>query len=146
MAPVPPGSYSGGAIVLLSDGRRTTGPDPVDAAQVAARLGVRVFTVGFGTPNGQIPGFEGYSFFARVDEEALKAVARITEAEYFKATSAQELKGIYQELSSQFTLERRDTEVSALLAAAAATLLLAALALSWRWFGLGAQAFGPAKD
>lgn len=141
MAPMPPGSYTGGAIVLLSDGRRTTGPDPVDAAQVAARLGVRVYTVGFGTPNGQIPGFEGYSFFARVDEEALKAMAQITEAEYFKATSAQELKGIYQKLSSQFSLERRDTEVSALLTAAAAALLLAAVGLSWRWFGSGTPGF-----
>lgn len=132
--PVPPGSYTGGAIVLLSDGRRTIGPDPVDAAQAAARLGVRVYTVGFGTPNGRIPGYEGYSFFARVDEEALQAVAQVTEAEYFKASSAQELKGIYQKLSSQFTLERRDTEISALFAAAALLLTLLALLLSWKWF------------
>ncbi len=141
IAAVPPGSYTGGAIVLLSDGRRTIGPDPVDAAQVAARLGVRVYTVGFGTPNGRIPGYEGYSFFTQVDETSLKAVAQITEAEYFKASSAQELKGIYQKLSSQFTLERRDTEVSALFAAAATALLMLAIGLSWRWFASGAAGF-----
>lgn len=135
--PVPPGSYTGGAIVLLSDGRRTIGPDPVDAAKVAANLGVRVYTVAFGTPNGQIPGYEGYSFFARVDEESLKAMAQITEAEFFKASSAEELQKIYQQLSSQFTLEKRDTEISALLAATAALLVLLALGLSWRWFGAG---------
>lgn len=148
-APPPPvaaGSYTAGAIILLSDGRRTTGPDPVEAAQVAANLGVRVYTVGFGTPHGQIPGYEGYSFFARVDEESLKAVADITEAEYFKATSAQELKGIYQQLSSQFTLERRDTEISALLAAAALLLTLLALLLSWKWFGLQGLAVRPTSQ
>ena len=59
--PEPPGSYKGGAIVLLSDGRRTTGPDPLEAARKAADLGVRVYTVGYGTPNGFIPGNEGYS-------------------------------------------------------------------------------------
>lgn len=143
LAPAPPGSYTGGAIVLLSDGRRTIGPDPVDAAQLAARLGVRVYTVGFGTANGRIPGYEGYSFFTQVDETALKAVAQITEAEYFKATSAQELQGIYQQLSSQFTLERRDTEVSALFAAAAAALLLLAIGLSWAWFRVGLPVLRP---
>lgn len=137
ITPVPPGSFTGGAIVLLSDGRRTIGPDPLDAAKVAANLGVRVYTVGFGTPNGQIPGYEGYSFFTQVDEESLKGVAQITEAEYFKASSAQELKGIYQHLSAQFTLERRDTEISALLAAGAALTLLLAFALSGLWFGVG---------
>ena len=138
IVPVPPGSYTGGAIVLLSDGRRTTGPDPLEAAKLAANLGVRVYTVGFGTPNGFIPGYEGYSFFTQVDEETLKAVANVTEAEYFKAGTAEELKKVYEHLSSQFTLERKDTEVSALMAGAALMLLLLALALSVRWFRAGA--------
>ena len=135
---MPPGSYTGGAIVLLSDGRRTTGPDPLEAAKLAANLGVRVYTVGFGTPNGYIPGYEGYSFFTQVDEETLRSVANITEAEYFKAGSADELKKIYEHLSTQFTLERKDTEVSALMAGAALLLLLLALGLSVRWFRAGA--------
>jgi len=59
-------------VVLLSDGRRTTGSDSVEAARQAARLGVRVHTVAFGTPEGFIPGFEGLSFYARVDEETLR--------------------------------------------------------------------------
>jgi len=138
-APEPPGSYKGGAIVLLSDGRRTTGPDPLAAARKAADLGVRVYTVGFGTPNGFIPGYEGYSFFTQVDEEALKAVAKITEADYFKAGSAEDLKKVYQHLSTQFTLEKRDTEITALLAGAALFLTVLALALSALWFRLGPQ-------
>jgi Ca-activated chloride channel family protein len=137
--PEPPGSYKGGAIVLLSDGRRTTGPDPLEAARKAADLGVRVYTVGFGTPNGFIPGYEGYSFFTQVDEEALKAVAKITEADYFKAGSAEDLKKVYQHLSTQFTLEKRDTEITSLLAGVALIFILMAIALSGLWFRLGPQ-------
>jgi Ca-activated chloride channel family protein len=136
-APEPPGSFTGGAIVLLTDGRRTAGPDPLWAAQKAADLGVRVYTVGFGTPHGFIPGFEGYSFFTQVDEESLKAVAKITEAEYFKAGSAEDLKKVYQHLSNQFTLEKRDTEITALLSGAALLLIALALLLSAMWFRIG---------
>ena len=136
-SPEPPGSYKGGAIVLLTDGRRTTGPDPLMAAKKAADLGVRVYTVGFGTPNGFIPGYEGYSFFTQVDEEALKAVAKITEADYFKAGSAEDLKKVYQHLSTQFTLEKRDTEVTSLLAGLALLLIFVALILSTVWFRMG---------
>ncbi|MEY3521747.1 MAG: hypothetical protein RLZZ177_2462 [Pseudomonadota bacterium] len=135
--PEPPGSFTGGAIVLLTDGRRTAGPDTLWAAQKAADLGVRVYTVGFGTPNGFIPGFEGYSFFTRVDEESLKAVAKITEAEYFKAGSAEDLKKVYQYLSNQFALEKRDTEITALLSGAALIMIALALILSAKWFRMG---------
>jgi Ca-activated chloride channel family protein len=131
---VAPGSFAGGAIVLLSDGRRTHGPDPVAAARRAADLGVRVYTVGFGTPHGTIPGYDGWSFYVRVDEETLKAVARVTEAEYFHAATAEDLRKVYQGLSSRFALERRDTEISALFAAAAAFLLILAAVLSQLWF------------
>jgi Ca-activated chloride channel family protein len=131
---VAPGSFSGGAIVLLSDGRRTHGPDPIAAARRAADLGVRVYTVGFGTPNGTIPGYEGWSFYVRVDEETLKAVARITEAEYFHAATAEDLRKVYAGLSSRFALERRDTEIAALFAAASALLLILSVMLSQIWF------------
>ncbi|MFZ4743972.1 MAG: VWA domain-containing protein [Betaproteobacteria bacterium] len=135
--PEPAGSYKGGAIVLLTDGRRTTGPDPIAAAKKAADLGVRVYTVGFGTPNGFIPGYEGYTFYTQVDEEALKAVAKITEADYFKAGSADDLKQVYKHLSTQFTMEKRDTEITALLAGLALLLIFLALGLSAFWFKIG---------
>ncbi len=134
LAARPPGSYAGGAIVLLSDGRRTSGPDPVAVAHLAARQGVRVYTVAFGTPNGQIPGYEGYSFFARVDEEALKAVADITAGEFFRAASAQDLRQVYQHLTQQFTLETRESEVSVLFALASLLCVLLAWVLAARWF------------
>jgi Ca-activated chloride channel family protein len=56
--PVAPGSYTSAAIILLTDGQRTTGPDSIDAARMAADRGVRIFTVGFGTKSGETIGFE----------------------------------------------------------------------------------------
>src|SRR5205085_2872015 len=50
--PVPPGSNPNAAIILLTDGRRTIGPDPLQAARMAADRGVRVYTVGFGNAQG----------------------------------------------------------------------------------------------
>ena len=134
--PVPVGSYTGGVIVLLSDGRRTTGPDPVEAAKMAADRGVRVFTVGFGTKEGAaMPGWGGgYSYWMRLDEDALKAVAKRTGGEYFQASNANDLKQVYEHLGTKFALERQETEVSALFSAGAAAMLILAALLSMLWF------------
>jgi Ca-activated chloride channel family protein len=104
---------------------------------MAANLGVRVFTVGFGTEEGGTIGFEGWSAYVRLDEEALKAVAEITRGEYYRAGTAEDLKKVYRELTRQLVLEKKDTEIAFIFAAAAALLLIAALALSLRWFGRG---------
>lgn len=132
--PVPPGSYPSGAIILLSDGRRTTGPDPLEVAKLVADRGVRVYTVGFGTLEGGVIGFGGWSAYVRLDEDTLKAIAEITKGEYFYAGTAVDLKKVYQALTAKLVLEKRHTEVTAFFGAAAA--LFAALAgfLSLLWF------------
>ena len=101
--PVEPGSYSSAAIILLTDGQRTTGPDSVEAAKMAADRGVKVYTVGIGTKEGETIGFEGWSMRVRLDEETLKQVAAITRAEYFYAGTAQDLKKVYQSLGSRLS-------------------------------------------
>jgi Ca-activated chloride channel family protein len=132
--PVPPGSYASGAIVLLTDGQRTTGPDSIQMARLAAERGVRIYTVGVGTPKGTIVGIEGWSMRVGLDEETLKAVADITRGEYFYAGTAVDLKKIYESLRSRLVLERKRTEVTALFAAAAALLVVVSAALSLAWF------------
>jgi Ca-activated chloride channel family protein len=132
--PVPPGSNSSSAIVLLTDGRRTTGPDPLEAAKMAADRGIRVFTVGFGSAGGGPAVIEGYSIFMMFDEETLKAIAGLTRAEYFHASSADELTKVYEALSSKFVLTKEEREVTALFAALAALLTLISAALSLVWF------------
>jgi Ca-activated chloride channel family protein len=133
--PVAPGSYPSAVIILMSDGRRTTGPDPRDAAKWAADHGVRVYTVGFGTEQGGLIGFEGWSAYVRLDEETLKAVADITRAEYFRAGTSEDLKKVYRQLNRKLVLEKKDTEIAFAFAAAAAVMLTAALGLSLLWFG-----------
>jgi Ca-activated chloride channel family protein len=132
--PVPPGSYPSAVIILLTDGQRTTGPDPLEAAKLAADRGVRVFTVGIGTKEGEVIGFEGWSMRVRLDEDTLKQVANITQGEYFYAGTAVDLKKVYENLNSRLVLEKKETEVSALFAGAGALLALVAAALSVLWF------------
>ena len=133
--PVPPGSYTSAAIIMLTDGQRTTGVDPVDAAKMAADRGVKVYTVGVGTVDGEIIGFEGWSMRVRLDEDTLKDIAQMTAGEYFYAGTAQDLKKVYQSLSSRLTLEKKETEVTALFSLAGALLALLAGGLSLLWFG-----------
>ena len=132
--PVPPGSYSSAAIILLTDGQRTTGPDSLEAAKMAADRGVRIFTVGFGTKGGETIGFEGWSMRVRLDEETLKAIASVTRGEYFYAGTANDLKKVYESLNARFLLEKKDMEISALFAAAAAVTALVSGVLSLLWF------------
>jgi Ca-activated chloride channel homolog len=132
--PVPPGSYTSAAIILLTDGQRTTGVDPLEAAQLAANKGVRVYTVGIGTKEGETIGFEGWSMRVRLDEDSLKAISSRTQAEYFYAGTAEDLKKVYSTLSSRLTVEKKETEVTALLALAGALLALLAGVLSMWWF------------
>ena len=132
--PVPPGSYGAGAIILLTDGQRTTGPDSIEAAKMAADRGVRIYTVGLGTVNGEVIGFEGWSFRVRLDEDTLKQVASLTRGEYFYAGTATDLNKVYETLNTRLILETRETEVSALVSAIAALLALLAGVLSLVWF------------
>ncbi|MCJ7798309.1 MAG: VWA domain-containing protein [Polaromonas sp.] len=132
--PVTPGSFPSAAIILLTDGQRTTGVDSLEAAKAAADRGVRVYTVGVGTVQGETIGFEGWSMRVRLDEETLKGIARATQAEYFYAGTAGDLKKVYETLSSRLTVEKKETEISALLALLAAALALVSAALSLLWF------------
>jgi len=133
--PVQPGSYPSAAIIMLTDGQRTTGPDPLDAAKMAAERGVRVYTVGMGTTSGEIIGFEGWSMRVRLDEETLKNISVLTHGEYFYAGTADDLKKVYESLSSRIVVERKETEVTALFAAVGALLAVLAAGLSVWWFG-----------
>ena len=132
--PVAPGSYGSGAIILLTDGQRTTGVDTMEAAKLAADRGVRIYTVGIGTVDGETIGFEGWSMRVRLDEETLKGVATKTGGDYFYAGTAADLQKVYEKLSSRLTMEKKETEISGLLALAAAALSIISAALSLLWF------------
>jgi Ca-activated chloride channel homolog len=129
-----PGSEKSAAIVLLTDGAATGGPDPVAVARLAAGRGVRVFTVGLGTEEGAVVELDGISMRVQIDEERLQEVADVTRARYFRAGDADELRAIYRDVSARLVLETRETEISAAFVAAAALLALLAAGASLFWF------------
>lgn len=138
ITPVPPGSYASAAIILLSDGRRTTGIDTLEAAKMAADRGVRIYVVGLGVQDGEVPGGEGMAIYLKLDEPTLREVARMTGGEYHHAGTAEKLRTVYQNLGSRMQVQSRETELAPLLAVAAAALVIAAAALSLLWFGRSA--------
>lgn len=131
VAPVAPGSYASAAIVLLSDGRRTTGVDTLAAAKLAADRGVRIYVVGLGTVEGDAPDTPIY---LQLDEPTLREVARMTAGEYHHAATAETLRAVYRNLGSRMQVLSRETEISALSAMVSALLATAAAALSLLWF------------
>jgi Ca-activated chloride channel family protein len=135
ITPVAPGSYNSAAILLLSDGRRTTGVDTLEAAKMAADRGVRIHVVGLGTVDGPVGGGEGLAIYMQLDEPTLREVARMTGGEYHHAGTAEELRSVYQDLGSRMQVQTRETEITALLAMAAAVLVLASAGLAALWFG-----------
>ncbi|MFH1069317.1 MAG: VWA domain-containing protein [Candidatus Glassbacteria bacterium] len=132
--PVPAGSYGSAVIILLTDGQSNVGPDPIESARIAADRGVRIYTVGFGTAEGESLRFEGWSMRVRLNEAALKQIAELTKGEYYFAGTAADLKKVYQTLSARLVFETRETEITALFSAAAAVLALLAALLSVLWY------------
>jgi Ca-activated chloride channel family protein len=132
--PVKPGSYKSAAVILLTDGQNSAGPDPVSAARLAAERGLRIYTVGFGTENGEISWGGGVSMRVGLDEPQLRKIAELTGAEYFRAASAAELKNVYRSLSTTAILEKRSTEITAIFCAAGVLALVMAGLLSLLWF------------
>lgn len=131
-----PGSYAAGAIVLFSDGESNAGPAALQAAQLAASHGVRIYTVGVGTLEGVVLKADGWSARVKLDEPVLKQVAEATGAEYFRLEDASRLKTVYRAINAKLAHGKRDqVEVTAFFAALGALLATCAGLLSLWWFG-----------
>jgi Ca-activated chloride channel homolog len=135
VTPVAPGSYASAAIILLTDGRRTTGIDTLEAAKLAADRGVRIDVIGLGTVRGEGWTSDGMPMYLQLDEPTLREVARMTGGEYHHAGSAEQLQSVYQGLGSRVQLMRRETELGGPMSLFAALLAGAAGVLSMLWFG-----------
>ena len=161
--PVPKGDYAPDIIVVLTDGVSNTGPLPTDAAKQAADRGIRVYTIGFGTPNGA-PDFGGFGgngsnnnnggnnggfgggnggglfggggFRMGIDDVVLKQVADMTGGKYYSATSASELESVFENLPTYLIIKHETSEISVLFTAAGGLLALLAIGLSLVWHPL----------
>ena len=155
--PVPKGAYVPDIIVLLTDGASNTGPRPTDAAQQAVDRGIRIYTIGFGTPNGSEfascqssdpfggfggPfGFGGFSggfggFRRGIDEATLKQIASMTGGQYYSASSAGELQNVFRSLPTYLITKHETTEISVIFTALGAFLAVLAVWLALRWHPL----------
>lgn len=89
-------------IILLTDGSNNSGEiSPEAAAEIAKEYGVRVYAIGVGTNNPTAPypyGGEVINVPVEIDETSLQNIAEITNGKYYRATSKEELAGIYADI------------------------------------------------
>lgn len=125
------------AIVLLSDGKTTVGSDPVEAARVAGRYKIRIYTVALGTSDATVPNPNpfGSPLSVAPDPETLRRISRVSGGRAFTAEDDQQLSSIYKTLGSQLGTRKQKKEVTASFAIGGLILLLGAAAASMRWAG-----------
>ncbi len=133
--PVPDGVHAPAAIVLLTDGENNQAPDPVEAAQVAADRGVRIFTVGIGSVEGTTLEVEGFKVHSRLDEPVLRQVSEMTDGAYFAADDPDELSAIYDRIDTKLVTKPEPMEVTSLFAGVGLLVLLVGGVASLAWLG-----------
>jgi len=124
-----------GAIVLLSDGKATSGADPAGVARMAQQSKVPIYTVALGTQEGTIITPDGQQLNVPPDLDALREIAAISGGKFFDAPSAEALQSAYADLGSRLGTEDEQREVTSAFAGGALILLLAGAALGLLWFG-----------
>lgn len=132
--PVPSGMYSSAVIVLLTDGENNMSPDPLAAAQAAADLGVRIHSIGIGSPVGTILEVNGFTVFTKLDEPTLQLVSQMTGGTYFNATNEAELETIYKNIDPQLVIKEEEMEVTSIFAGVGILTLLVGGMISLLWF------------
>jgi Ca-activated chloride channel family protein len=132
--PVPQGTHTSADIVLLTDGENNENPDPLVAAQTAANRGVRIYTVGIGSPQGTNLHINGFIVHTQLDEETLQQISQVTGGTYYNAQSEQDLIKIYNNLNPQLVVTPEMTEVTSIFAGASILLMLIGGMFSLLWF------------
>ena len=124
------------AIVLMSDGQSNMGPELIKMAELAASHEVKVYTVGIGTPEGDVVQIQGRSMRVKLEDEALKKVANITQGTYYKADSTESLAKIYDQLGYRLRFEKRAlSEITSYLALLGMAFILMACLRNFSRFG-----------
>lgn len=126
----PIGYYGGTAIVLLTDGENTSGPDPVNLADLASAAGVKIYTIGLGSAAGTVLEIGGFSIATHLDEDSLKQIAEISGGTYYNATDATSLSQVYDSVQLNWVSRSVPHEVTSLVAGVATLLLLAGAVVS----------------
>ena len=126
----PIGYYGGTAIVLLTDGENTSGPDPLNLADLASAAGVKIYTIGLGSAAGTVLEIGGFSIATHLDEDTLKQISEISGGTYYNATDATSLSQVYDSVQLNWVSRSVPHEVTSLVAGIATLLLLAGAVVS----------------
>ena len=129
------GYYGSAAIVLLSDGENTSGPDPVQMAKLSSVAGVKIYPIGIGDPNGTVVDIDGFKVATALDEKLLNDVASNSDGTYFHAADAASLSKVYDSIELQWHSVRQNREVTGIVTGLSTILLVIGAALSLLWFG-----------
>lgn len=90
-------------LILLTDGVNSEGTvTPIDAAKIAAKNGIRIYTIGLGANQVLVPSLMGPQLVSsdfELDEPSLKEIASLTNGQYFRAKNPQDLQQIYHQLN-----------------------------------------------
>ncbi len=133
--PVPAGTHAPAVIVLLTDGENNESPDPLAAAKTAAAQGVRIYTVGLGSPGGATLDLNGFRVHTQLDAAALQQIADLTDGTYFGASSTDDLRAVYDTLDTRLVVAPQSIEVTSLFAGAGVLLLTIGALGSLLWLG-----------
>jgi len=133
--PAPQGWYPSAVIVLLTDGENNQSPDPAEAANLAADLGVRVYTVGIGSAAGTTIQVEGFNVHTSLDEALLQNISSTTGGAYYNAGNEEQLRKIYSDLRPKLSIKPEKMELTSILAGLSMIVLLIGGMLSLLWFG-----------
>jgi Ca-activated chloride channel family protein len=143
--PVPDESGTGtrrlpAVLLLLSDGKDTVGGiSPIQVAQHAQQLGIPIYTVALGTPDGEVQVQDAFGFTRRLrvppDPETLRAIASTSGGRFFAAADQAKLESIYANLGTRLSSRPEQREVTAAFAGGALLLVLVGGGLSLAWFG-----------
>lgn len=133
--PLPRGQHTPSVIILLTDGENNMEPDPFEAAQTALDRGVRIYTIGIGSPAGADLRIDDFIIHTQLDEATLQLISEITEGTYYNAQSEEDLRGIYNAIEPQLTIKTEPVEMTSLIGAVSILLFLVGAAVSLLWFG-----------
>jgi len=131
----PQGWYPSSVIVLFTDGENNQDPDPVMAAELAADLGVRVYTVGIGSVAGATIEVEDMTFHTALDEPMLQFIAGETGGMYYNAGDEEQLRRIYNDLEPKLSIKPEAMEMTSIFAGLGMIVFLIGGLLSLLWFG-----------
>ena len=119
------------AIILLTDGRSSSGRDPLIVARDAKAAGIPIHTVALGTSTGRLP--DGRT--ATADTASLQAIAALSGGRFSTAGDAASLQAVYKNLGSRIATRHQRRETTAAFAGGGLLLLLVGAGSSLLLFG-----------